>query len=178
MNPVSCCKTTVVSLVSRLSNQYPTFPSCRLILMLMRTLDTFFSIRPLGWSNLCDDWLRSSCRYERRSIRAGSSFSAQSAVSAVNAACNTHSNVTYLLSCWPPWTVGDGGMSSFFVQGLGLALLKVAKSCPHRPQAFKKVNNGQAFPQEKQFFSFSTERAHCSYSKACLTKVSRIYLKI
>ena len=29
-----------------------------------------------------------------------------------------------------------------------------AKTRPHRLQAFKKVNNGQAFPQEETMFSF------------------------
>ena len=28
----------------------------------------------------------------------------------------------------------------------------MAKTCPHRPQTFEKVNNGQAFPQENIFF--------------------------
>ena len=30
----------------------------------------------------------------------------------------------------------------------------VAKACPHRPQAFKMVNDGQALPQEDFFFFF------------------------
>ena len=34
--------------------------------------------------------------------------------------------------------------ASFFVNDLALAL--VAKTCPHRPQAFKRANNGEAFP--------------------------------
>ena len=38
----------------------------------------------------------------------------------------------------------EGGIASFVVQDLGLAL--VAKTCPHPPQAFKKVHNGKAFP--------------------------------
>ena len=33
---------------------------------------------------------------------------------------------------------GRGRHSRFFVQGLGLALLVAAKTCPHRPQAFKR----------------------------------------
>ena len=37
-------------------------------------------------------------------------------------------------------TVEEGDTASFFLQDLGLAL--VAKTCPRRPQAFNKVNNG------------------------------------
>ena len=37
----------------------------------------------------------------------------------------------------------EGDIARFFVQGLGLAL--VAKTCPNRSHAFKKVNNNQAF---------------------------------
>ena len=92
-------------------------------------------------------------------------------LSAMNAACNGYSNVTYfeyLLSYWPPWTVVEGNVlvASFCVQGLGLA--RVAKTCPRRPQAFKKVKNGQAFPNEKKVPFFIAERAVCRYSKACL----------
>ena len=44
-------------------------------------------------------------------------------------------------------------MASFSVQDLGLAA--VAKTCPHRPQASKKANNGQAFLSENiGFFPF------------------------
>ena len=60
-----------------------------------------------------------------------------------------YSNVTYFVSYWPPWTVEEGDVATFFVQDLGLAL--AAKTCPHRPQAFKTVNNGQAFPWEEKF---------------------------
>ena len=43
-----------------------------------------------------------------------------------------------------------GHVASFFHnQALGLAL--VAKTCPHRPQVFQKVN-GQAFPKEYSIF--------------------------
>ena len=63
-----------------------------------------------------------------------------------NAACNRYSKVIYLVSYWPPWTVEELDIAAVFVQHLGLALLIVAKTCPHRPQSFKKVNNGQAFP--------------------------------
>ena len=51
---------------------------------------------------------------------------------------------------WPPWPVEEGDMASFFVQDLGLAL--VAKTCPHRPQAFETVHNGQAFLQRNSCF--------------------------
>ena len=49
-----------------------------------------------------------------------------------------------MVSYWPPWTVEEGDVASFFVQDLGLAL--VSKTCPHRPQAFKTVNIAEAFP--------------------------------
>ena len=37
----------------------------------------------------------------------------------------------------------EGDIASFFVAGLGLAL--APKMCPDQSQAFKEVNNGQAF---------------------------------
>ena len=61
------------------------------------------------------------------------------------------------------------------VQDLELAL--VTKTCPHRPQALKKVKNDQAFPEEL-FFHFFSERADCSYSKARLRNASRKYSDI
>ena len=54
----------------------------------------------------------------------------------------------------------------FFVQGVLTGLALAAKTFPHRPQVFKKVDNGQALPQETAFFSFFSERADCRYSKA------------
>ena len=48
-------------------------------------------------------------------------------------------------------------MASFVVQELGLAL--APKTCPHRPQAFKKLKIGGAFPQENIIFTrFFSER--------------------
>ena len=38
----------------------------------------------------------------------------------------------------------EGVIAGFSLHGLRLAL--GTKTCPHRPQAFKTVNNGQAFP--------------------------------
>ena len=35
--------------------------------------------------------------------------------SATNIACNSNSNVTYLVSCWRPWTVIAGDIDSFFL---------------------------------------------------------------
>ena len=62
---------------------------------------------------------------------------------------------------------GRGRLCQFFVQDLGLALM--AKTCSHRPQAFKKLNNGQAFPEEKNsIFHFFSGRTDDRYSKACL----------
>ena len=64
--------------------------------------------------------------------------------SSTNAACISDSNDTYLVSCWPPWTVKEGDIASFFlVQDLGLAL--APKMCPDQSQTFKEVNNSQAF---------------------------------
>ena len=54
----------------------------------------------------------------------------------------------------------------FFVQDFGMALS--VKMCPNRPQAFKKVNNGQVFSLHRKLFFFS-ERANFRYSKACLS---------
>ena len=53
-------------------------------------------------------------------------------------------------------------------QDLGRAL--VSKTCPHRPQAFEKVNHGQAFPQENiSFFDFFflNEPIACTLKHAC-----------
>ena len=50
-----------------------------------------------------------------------------------------------LVSFRPPWTVEEGDMASFVVQDLR-ALAPAAKTCPHRPQVFKNVNNGLALP--------------------------------
>ena len=69
----------------------------------------------------------------------------------MNAACTIYSNVTYSMSYWQPLTVGEDDMASCFVQDLGLALVPV--TCPHRPQAFKKVNDDQALPQENNICS-------------------------
>ena len=41
-------------------------------------------------------------------------------------------------------------MASIFVQDPGLAL--VVTTCPRRPQAYKKANNGQALPWETILF--------------------------
>ena len=46
----------------------------------------------------------------------------------------------------------EGDIATFFAQDVGLAL--VVKTCPHRPQAFENVNNGQAFRWENHFFFF------------------------
>ena len=73
-------------------------------------------------------------------------------VSVTNAACNSYSNVTLVSIPLTAINGGEGDITIFFVQGLGLAL--AAKMCPHRPQAFKKVENGQAFPSEFFFFHF------------------------
>ena len=84
---------------------------------------------------------------------------------------------------WPishrSWTVQEGGIEIFFLQDLLMGLALGAKTCPHRPQAFKKVNNGQVFPLgNKHFvFCFPSKRAECRYSTACLKKISRKYSK-
>ena len=59
-------------------------------------------------------------------------------------------------------------MASFLSQDLGLAL--VAKTCSHRPLAFEKADNGQAFPWQKK--CFLSERIDCRCSTACLLKTS------
>ena len=64
-------------------------------------------------------------------IHAGSSKTPQT-LSATNAACIRYSNVTYLVSCWPPRTTEEGDIASFLVAVLGLAL--VAKMCPDQSQ--------------------------------------------
>ena len=67
---------------------------------------------------------------------------------------------------------GRGDIASFFVRDLGLALSP--KMCPDQSQAFKEVNNSQAFTvggkKNELFFS---ERAASRCSKAHFPKVSR-----
>ena len=62
----------------------------------------------------------------------------------------------------------EGGIASFFFfKGLGLAL--APKMCPDKSQAFKGVNNSQAFTVERQnntLFFLNEPR-----SGACLYKV-------
>ena len=53
------------------------------------------------------------------------------------------SHTRCLLSCWPPWTVEEGDTANSFDKDLALAL--APKMCPDQSQAFKKVNNSQAF---------------------------------
>ena len=54
---------------------------------------------------------------------------------------NIYSNGIYLVSYWPPWTAGEGGMASCFCKGLGLAL--EAKICPNQPQALTSIKYSQ-----------------------------------
>ena len=56
-------------------------------------------------------------------------------------------------------TVVGGDTARFFAHDLGLVL--VAKKCPHRPKAFKTVDDSLAIAKEHSFFS---ERADCRYS--------------
>ena len=82
------------------------------------------------------DYTASTRQYE---LRAGSSIKPQIS-SDTNAARISNSNVTHLVSCWPPWIAEKGGdIASVFVQGLGLAL--APKMCPDQSQTFKEVNN-------------------------------------
>ena len=66
----------------------------------------------------------------------------------------SYSNVTYLVPgiILTDMNSSERDIASFFVRDLGLAL--VAETCPHRPQAFKKVTIGQALPWEENIFFF------------------------
>ena len=79
----------------------------------------------------------------KSNVRAGSSPTTE-ILSPTNAACSTYSNVRYSTSYWQPLTVREDDMATCLVQDLGLALVVI--TCPHRPQAFKKVNDDQALP--------------------------------
>ena len=105
-------------------------------------------------------------------VRAVSSIKLQIS-SATNAACISNSNVTYLVSCWPPWTVEEGNIASLFVKGLGLA--QAPKMCPDQSKAFKEVNNSQEGKTKKKLFFSGRAASRCS--KAYLYKVSRKYSK-
>ena len=114
-----------------------------------------------------------------RYLRAGSSLSPQS-VSATNAACNTYSNVTYLASCWPTWTVEEGDMAScFFRSGP-----RTGPSGENMSPPTMGVQKGQqwsgVYVRRDIFFFFFlfSERADHRYSKARLQKVSRKCSKI
>ena len=79
-------------------------------------------------------------------------------------------------TCWPPWTLEEGDMAFFFVTDLGLAL--APKMCPDQSQAFKEVNDSQAFTVgRKKMTHFFSGRAASRCSKACLYKVSRKHSK-
>ena len=109
-----------------------------------------------------------------RTIRDGSSTKAQVS-SATNTACISNSNVTYLVSCWPPWTVEEGDIASFFVKDLGLAL--APEMCPDQSQAFKEVNHSQTFTVRRKLITTFSEREASRCSKACFYKVSCKYSK-
>ena len=74
-------------------------------------------------------------------------YSCTEKISPTNAVCTICSKVTYvfstgiILTSMNTWNSSGRG---WLGQNLGLAL--VAKTCPHRPQAFSKVNHGQALP--------------------------------
>ena len=112
---------------------------------------------------------------KRKYVRAGSSLSSQ-IVSATTAAYNSYSHVTYLLLFWPPWTVEEGKVASFFVQDLGRAL--VAATCPtdHRPS--KRSKMATRFRRGKHVLSVFSDQADCRHSKVCLCNVSGKYSKI
>ena len=107
-------------------------------------------------------------------VRACSSIKPQIS-SATNAACISNSNVTYLVSCWPPWTVEEGDIASFFVKDLGLAL--APEMCPDQSQAFKEVNHSQTFTVRRKLITTFSEREASRCSKACFYKVSCKYSK-
>ena len=101
---------------------------------------------------------------------AGSNLSLQ-IVSVTNAACNSYSNVTYLVSYWPPWTVEVGGMPSFFSFRTYCRTDPGGDVSPpttglQKGQQWSGVFIG-FFPH---FFSGRTD---CRYSKACPWNVSR-----
>ena len=95
--------------------------------------------------------------------------------SAMNAACNSNSNVTYLVSCWPPWTVAEGDMARFFVKDLGLAL--APKMCPDQSQASKMLIRVRRLPQEEKKKAIFSDWAACRCPKACLYEVQHKYSK-
>ena len=68
----------------------------------------------------------------------------------------------------------------FFVEVKHRGLVLAPKMCPSQPQAFKEVNNSQAFAydrkKKKKSLIFSGRAAY-RCSKACLHKVSRKHSK-
>lgn len=84
----------------------------------------------------------------RTSIRAGSRLKPH-IVSATNAVCKSYSNVTYFEVCTIVLTdiktVGEGDIWQLFCSGLRTGATG-ENVFPHRPEVFKKANNGLAFP--------------------------------
>ena len=100
-------------------------------------------------------------------------------LSTTNAACIIYSNVTYLVSYWPPWTAEEGDIVSFLIEVLLMGLALEAKMCPHRPQSLKKVNNDRRFRKKKPLiYLFILYAADFRYPKARLRILSRNYSKM
>ena len=105
-------------------------------------------------------------------IRAGSRVKPQF-LSAMNAACDSNSNVTYLVSYWPPSTVEEGDFGIFvLITCLWLAI--VPKMCPdnHRHSKSQVFTAGR-----KKMSQWFCGRAPSTCSKSYLNDVLRKYSK-
>ena len=100
-------------------------------------------VKDTGWRPVFY-WYVAFGNHDKIAIRAGSSSSPQR-LSAMNAACNSYSNVTRLVSYWPPWTAEEGDVSSFFCCW-GPRDGASGEMRPDKPRAFENVNNSQLFP--------------------------------
>ena len=91
-------------------------------------------------------------------IRAASGLNPQIS-SATNAARISHSNATYLVSCWPPWSMEEGGMACFFCQGprTGASAENVSPT-NHRPSNRSNIDRYLLQEKKMSHFFFWTSR--------------------
>ena len=113
--------------------------------------------------------------------RTGSSSSLQ-VVSVTNAACNSYSNVTHLVTYWPPWTVEEGDTASYFVSGP----TRTGPSGENVSPPSTGLQKGQQWPGVSVgllFFVviFFSERADSRYSQGMpvkkITQYSKVWLR-
>ena len=85
-------------------------------------------------------------------------------------ACCSHSNVTYVVSCWPPWTVEECCIASFSLvrtharTGASTAVMSPPTKGVHKGQQWSRAHAGR----NRFLLNFRSERAGSRYTKARL----------